>query len=116
MVAMVDFRHPDITFVNAFDFMRVRWAVAHYVAYPERRRGDWLEECFYDFRGKCEFEYLLMGLSGQGEPKKVDIWTMYIEPNRDILYEIVHSISRNSALQYLRAEKAKRKGNRLRQL
>lgn len=105
----MEFHRQEITFVNAFDFYRVKWAVAHYVAYPEKREGDWLFSCFYDFQGKCEFEYLLMGLSGKGTPKKVDIWTMYIEPNRDILYDIVHSISKNSALEYLRAERKRLK-------
>lgn len=109
-VVMVQYGSQEMTEVNIFDFGSIKWAVANYIAYPEKRLpGDWLSHCFFDCRGKCEFEFLLMGRDGRGEPKKVDIWTMYIEPNRRVLYDIVQSISKTSCLQYIRAERKRLK-------
>lgn len=104
---MKNFNCTDYETVNIFDFRSVKWSVAHYIVYPERRQGDWLAQCFLDLQGKCEFEYLLMDVTGHGEPKKVDLWTMYIVPNRDILHDLVHSISVSSAKEYLKSERAR---------
>lgn len=98
---------------NLFDLARNKHFVAEYVAHPERHpQGDWALFCFGDVWSRAQYEYQVGGLFGDYS-QKIDVWSMYVEPNRQALYDIIHSISKSSALAYLREERKARKATKL---
>lgn len=96
---------------NLFDNLRVKWSVARYVAMSKEERKNLVSEpyrfCFGDVWGRCEYECVLLPWPSMNEKKalKVDVFQLYVEPNKDYLMEIVDSISVTSAKQYLREER-----------
>lgn len=101
-----------MTRVNLFDLSRIRERVAHWVAYPDKRIGD-VHTCFFDVCGRCEYEWAVDGLFSKDmnqTSQKVDVYDMYVVPNIDHLADMISKVSKNSALQYLRAERKRRKG------
>ena len=113
---------------NLFQSTRVRWSVARWVVETNKdpkfaEEHDFLFWCFGDTRARCEWEWLIApwgGTSGEEQLKdvceKVDVYTMYVEPNAKYLRELVDSVSITSAKKYLfeerrRYRQAKKHGN-----
>ena len=99
---------------NLFDFSRVKWSVARYVTMTDEKKksllSDPLHFCFGDTWGRCESEMLIRPLvSDEEDTLKTDIFQMYVEPNANLLMEMVNSVSVNSAKKYLREQKLGRK-------
>lgn len=97
---------------NLFDFARIKESVALWVISPEiRATHDLLSWCFGDVHWRAEFEYEIAPLFG--EPEKVDVYTLYVIPNRKLLEDMVNSVSVLSAEKYLKERrKERRRGNR----
>lgn len=105
---------------NLFEFGRVKWSVAKYVAMTDKEKksilSDPLHFCFGDVWSRTEFEFIAcpwpytdeMTISNSGV--KVDTWSLYVEPNADYLMSLVNSVSPTSARAYLREERKRRKG------
>lgn len=102
--------HPE----NLFDSTRVRHSVALWKTKPESitREHDPLMWCFGDTRWRCEYEWLVSSWPEGGETQKVDVYEMYVEPNRKLLLEIVDNISTHSCQKWLR-EYRKKYGRRI---
>lgn len=106
---------PEIESFNLFDVPRVKLSVAHYVVRKER--GEDVENplfaCFNDVWSRVQFEYIIVPFPFREDydidkvGKKVDIYTMYVEPNKDLLMDMVNSVSLNSARKVI-AEERKR--------
>lgn len=94
---------------NLFDSSRVLRSVAMYVLMtPEQRKErvkDPLSWCFNDVWGRYEYEFMMSPLGGGGEPQKVDIYQMYVEPNRELLLDLVSRVTKSSAKKYLSEER-----------
>ena len=92
---------------NLFNSSRVLRSVAMWVlmSEDEKKKHDALAWCFGDVRGRSEYEFVMSPLAGGGEPQKVDIWTMYVEPNKELLLDLVSRVTPNSARTYLREER-----------
>ena len=41
------------------------------------------------------------------EPKKVDVYDLYVVPNKDLLLDLISKVSKNSAQEFLREERKK---------
>ena len=102
----------DVVTHNLFGSTRVLRSVAMWVEMPEeeKKKRDALSWCFIDVRGRAEYEFVMSPWVGEGESQKVDIWTMYVEPNRELLLDLVSRVSVSSAKAYLREEKKRRNG------
>ena len=95
---------------NLFDFSRVRWAVARWVTMkPEERRNisNPLSFLFGDVWGRTEYEFIMCPWPYKDNEKvedsgvKVDTYKMYVEPNADLLMNLVSRVSKTSARRYL---------------
>lgn len=96
---------------NLFGSARVLRSVALWVLMPEeeKRKHDALSWCFMDVRGRAEYEFMMSPWAGGGEEQKVDIWTMYVVPNGELLVDLISRVTPNSARVYLREERKKYK-------
>lgn len=99
---------------NLFSSSRVLRSVAMYVLMsPEERKqrvNDPLSWCFSDTRGRCEYEFIVSRWPARDddaldEASKVDVYKMYVEPNRELLLDLVSRVSKSSAQAYLREER-----------
>lgn len=100
---------------NLFDFANVKWSVARYITMTEEEKKYLLSEplhfCFGDVWGRCQYEYIIRPMvSTEDDEMKIDVFQMYVEPNAEYLMKIVNSISVNSAKEYLKEERRKRRG------
>ena len=100
---------------NLFDFARVKYSVAMWVTMsPEEkaRRKDLHSQlmwCFGDTWSRTEFEFIVCPWGGSDEDdkvfevgRKVDIFSMYVEPNGALLMDLVNRVSESSARAFLR--------------
>lgn len=92
---------------NLFNSSRVLRSVAMWVLMPEeeKKKHDALSWCFIDVRGRSEYEFVMSPWGGEGEPRKVDIYQMYVEPNEELLLDLVSRVTKSSAKEYLREER-----------
>lgn len=98
---------------NLFELGRVKWAVAYWVASDDefKKEHDLIRWCFGDVWGRCEYEFIVCpwpykdGETVEEAGAKVDIFQMYVEPNKQILTEMVNSVSAASAKRYLSEER-----------
>lgn len=94
---------------NLFGSTRVLWSVALWKTQPSLREGrDLISWCFNDTRGRCEYEWVVspwVGRDEDAEGWKVDVYHMYVEPNKEILTDMVNNISVSSCRKWLRGRK-----------
>lgn len=102
-------QRKELKTYNLFDFSRIKWAVARYITMSEEERktlSSPLYFCFGDVWSRAEFEFIVNTWPYSDDEKvsegiKVDIWTMYIEPNKDYLTSLLDSVDKTSAQEYL---------------
>lgn len=100
---------------NLFDFARVKYSVALWVTMkPEekaRRESlhDQLMWCFGDTWSRSEYEFVVCPWGGSDENDKVfevgtkkDTFSMYVEPNGELLMDLVNRVTKTSAKEYIR--------------
>ena len=117
MSFMSEYERSSLEQVNLFNIPRVKWSVARYVVMtPEERKElvrDPLSWCFMETWGKCEFEFIVCpwpyrdGETVEECGNKVDVFTMYVQPNAKLLMDMVNNVSVESAKQYLKSERRK---------
>lgn len=99
---------------NLFGTARIKWAVARYITMKDEERkkiNDPLSFCFSDVWGRTEYEFIMCPWPyGDGDKveavgKKVDIYTMYVEPNAELLMDIVNRVTISSAKKYISDER-----------
>lgn len=96
---------------NVFDIYRVKRSVADWVMMNDERKAeieDPIRYCFGDVWSRCEYEWVVTPWppkKNQGE--KVDVYDMYIEPNRALLMDMLDRVSLKSAREW-RTEDNKR--------
>lgn len=99
---------------NLFDSSRVKWSVATYVKMTAKQKAeinDPLAFCFGDTWGRTEWEFIVCPWPYRDEDtidlvgKKVDVYTMYVKPNAELLMNLVNRVTKTSAKEYLKAEK-----------
>lgn len=95
---------------NLFGSIRVLTSVALY-----RTKGDKLQLddpfsfIFGDARSRCQYEFVISPWVGLGEEQKVDIFSMYVEPNKKYLMSLVDQVSISSCRKFLAEERKRRK-------
>lgn len=96
---------------NLFDVSRVKWSVAKWVTMSDedkRRIMDPLAYMFFDVCGRTEYEMIVCpwpyndGETVADAGQKVDVYEMYVKPNRMLLLDMVSRVSKSSANAYLR--------------
>lgn len=101
----------NIKTYNLFDFSKVKWSVARYVTMSEEEKEGLtrpLHFCFGDVWGRTEYEFMMCpwpyrdGDFVEQVGHKVDMFRMYVEPNGELLMDIVDRVTKSSAQKYLR--------------
>ena len=92
---------------NLFNSSRVLRAVATWKTKSKEATDghDQLAWCFGDTRGRCEYEWIVSSWPKKEGKTKVDVYRMYVEPNRELLLGIVDNISVSSCKKWLREHK-----------
>lgn len=98
---------------NLFDLSNIRyWAARWVVMTPEERaQRRFLTWCFADVWARCEYEMVACPwpyceddtIADSG--RKVDLYTLYVEPNAKLLEAMVSRVSESSARAYIKKEK-----------
>lgn len=95
---------------NLFEFSKVKWSVARWVTMSDEEKKNItspLHFLFGDVWGRAEYEFIVCpwpygdgeGVSDNGQ--KVDTFMMYVEPNAELLMDMVNSVSVSSAKKYM---------------
>lgn len=100
---------------NLFDFSRVKFSVARWRTMNDEDKKlitNPLGFCFGDTWGRTEFEWVVNTWPYKDDEKvengeKVDVFQMYVEPNADLLMNMVNHVTTTSAKKYI-AEERKR--------
>lgn len=118
-VMLKDFNSKKMKQYNLFNFSRIKWSVARYRTMSKKERASIenpLMFCFSDVWSRCEYEMIIsqfpfkdaQELYDTGE--KVDIFTLYVEPNAKLLIEMVNNVSVSSCREYIKAERKRLRG------
>ena len=101
----------ELKVYNLFDSTRVKFSVARYVTMSEKERmqlmSDPLHFCFGDTWGRTEWEFIVCPWPYKEDEKvvdcgrKVDVFSMYVEPNSNLLMDMVNRVSVSSAKKWL---------------
>lgn len=100
----------NIKTYNLFEFSRVKFAVAMYVGMTESQREELsspLSFCFGDVHWRTEYEFMMCpwpyrdGDFVEQAGHKVDIYQMYVEPNAELLMDLIDRVTKSSAKKYL---------------
>lgn len=94
--------------INLFDIPRVKEDIASYIKHKEK--GDYsplspLYHCFGSVQGRCEWEWVVddIGTRDMNQTaEKVDIYSMYVEPNAEYLLELVNSLTYKDIKDWIR--------------
>lgn len=117
------FDHKKVERWNIFDHFGVKWAVAKYIIMSDKERQRLFEEgrhsallwCFGDYWSRTEYEMIISPWPYKNEQElaekatKYDIYTLYIEPNEELLMEMIHSVNKETAKKWLAGEARRRK-------
>lgn len=100
----------NIKTYNLFDFSRVKLSVATYVVLSEGMKNNLtspLHFCFGDVYGRTEYEFIMCpwpyreGEFVEQVGHKIDLFRMYVEPNSELLMDLVNRVTVSSARKYL---------------
>lgn len=102
--------HGELIERELFYNLRIMRSIALYIKFDKKYRdGGEIEDplfyCFNDCWAKCEYEVVLSPWVGEGEPTKQSVYDLYIKPNKELFMGMVNSVSKNSAIKYLREHK-----------
>lgn len=86
---------------NLFDFLKVQRDVAFYVINKDVR-CDPLFRCFGSVWSRCQYELVVDGSPESGQPQKVDLYDLYVRPNREHLLDLVSQVSKYQAKKWIR--------------
>lgn len=101
----------NIKTYNLFDMSKVKLSVAMYVTMSDERKENLaspLHFCFGDVWSRTEYEFMMCpwpykdGDFVEQVGHKVDMFRMYVEPNGELLMDIVNRVTKSSAQKYLR--------------
>ena len=99
---------------NIFDIYRVKRSVADWVMMSDERKSkieDPIRFCFGDTGGSFEYEWEVSPWpSKDGEKQKVDVYSMYVEPNRALLMDMLDNVSLKSAREWRTVDNKRLKG------
>lgn len=106
-------RNGQLKFINVFKHPNVAWWVAKWrtsKAFRDSyRQHDPFFCCFCDFWSRAEFELVVQGFLSNDEGHKMDVYEMFLKPNKIAIWQIIESISVNSCREYLREFRAQNK-------
>ena len=109
-VKVIDFNTDKTKTINLFSINKVATSVAVYVKrrgtktwkeHVENENFDPLRFCFGSVWGRVQYEMFVTDMFGKTE-EKVDVYQMYVEPNRELLLDMVNRVSVSSARRYLK--------------
>ena len=106
-VKVYDSDTDEIKTTNLFNSMRVMRSVATYVVKPESVGLSYLDRLWFlfgDTCGKFEWEFAVGGLFDE-ETEKTDVFKMYVEPNGELLLDMVSKVTEASAKRWLKEHK-----------
>lgn len=89
----------------------IRKSVASYIIHKDNldyKIKDPLFYCFGDVQGRVEWEWAVDAINARDmnqSSQKVDVYSMYIKPNKDYLMILVNQIPITEAKKYIRSLK-----------
>lgn len=106
-----DFNSDKFVPHNLFGSVRVLWSIAKFRTdkwivneYKDKPLEDKIRFCFGDTWGRCEWEFGISSLFNE-EVNKTDVYTMYVLPNKKLLYNMVMNFSIASCKRVLKKYK-----------
>lgn len=99
-----DFNQKKPREVNLFDSLRVMRSIAIWKTIPDDQKNqisDPLSFCFGDTWGRVEWEFDISAPFFDDNHYKMDIFTLYVKPNAQILLDMVEKVSVESAKRWL---------------
>lgn len=111
-VVMHDFNSDEFVHKNLFGSIRVLTSIATIRLRPclqdkLKSVDETVKFCFFDTHGRVEYEMGLIPMVGNKEPEKVDVYYMYVEGNKKLLYDMVMNFSKASCKRVLAKYKRK---------
>lgn len=102
-VVSFDFPTNELKTWNLFDLVDIKWSVAKYILMPEEDKKQFnpLIFCFGDVWRRAEYEYIINNIVVENNPIKIDIYDLYVRPNKDILLKMINNVSKSSAKEFL---------------
>lgn len=103
---------------NLFDHYGIKRAVANWVLMSDDRKAEIENPLMYlfgDVWSRTEFECIICPWPFHEEDTiedsgtKVDVFTLYVQPNTDLLLDIVDNVSAKSAREWRTADNKRRK-------
>lgn len=85
---------------NIFKHPEAQRAICIYKLCPERIRHNLCLFIFGDFWSRVEYEMLISPLFGDERWLKVDVYSLYIEPNFPLLKEMIDKVSVSSCKEW----------------
>lgn len=114
----MDFNTDKLVTFNIFNHTGVLESVARYVTkkdtdayYKNKTDDEILFILFCDYWSRCEYEFLVTPWASADDNKKevkVDVFEMFIKPNKRVLLDMVNQVTVNSARTWLREERKRR--------
>ena len=97
-IILHDFNTNKFKEANLFGSIRVLRSVAmlrtqKYFKDKYKTVDDVISFCFCDVRGRVEYEFGIVPVFKEEEARKVDTYTMYVLPNKKLLYDMVMNFS-----------------------
>lgn len=116
-VKIWDSNKAELRTMNIFNSYRVIKSLAIYIKRSDPKSNDSyfkdqyktvddvIHFIFGDTQGRCEWEYVVSEWAGKEGRQKVDVYEMYVEPNKYLLYNMIKEVSYNSAVMWLREDR-----------
>ena len=106
-----DFNKKELKVANLFELSVVRYGVARYVLEMAKDEpSEWAinDRClyvFHDLWSRCEWELAVCGIVDVDDDenwRKVDMVSLFIRPNEELLFDMIDEISVNEARRCIR--------------
>lgn len=99
-----DFNTGKLETRNLFGSTRVLESIAIFKTNkPTFVEMDDFTFCFGDLRRRVEYEFIVADMFKNNTEQKVDLFTMYAEPNKDYLMELVARVDEKDCERFLKA-------------
>ena len=107
-----DFNDKCLKDANLFDCCHIREMAARYIINKARgqlddyAKDEPLMYIFGDVWSRCEWEFAIRGIvDDDNDSKKVDVFSLYVKPNKRLLLDMINDVSLNNALMWRRKNK-----------
>ena len=111
-VKIWDSNRKEFRTINLFGVHRVKYSIAKWVLMSDEEKKHWdaIPYLFMDVGGRHEYEFVMCPVSGDkdsawDEGARMDVYMAYVEPNEELLLDLVSRVTKASARRFLKNNK-----------